>query len=329
MQRIVEFDAGRLFVVADLHGEWGPYAAYRDAFLAHHARGEADAFVLLGDVIHGYREPEDDASVEILLDVMRLQAELGHDRVVMLLGNHEMAHLYYMPLAKGAQVFTPRFEHALGDDRAAIMRFLDGLPFMARTAGGVLLVHAGASARAADPEHAAALASWSHRALFAGVDALLDRRDVQSLLEQYAVISGAAYDEQAWELLAVAAPEDPRYLDLLRGFVANNLEPEWPLLWDFFFTQCEDEFGRRYRDVVQAFLAAYVGEGAVPRVLVSGHMVVRGCHALPTPQHLRLASWSHARPHEAGCALLLDAAQPVTRAADLVEGLLPLAEIAG
>jgi len=123
-------------VVTDLHGD-------RDAFnrcLSHFSRlyrqDAVDHLILLGDLIHGYGASEMDNSVHMVIDMMALQNTFGPDQVIMLLGNHEMPHIYGISLSKGDQDFTPRFEHALGDQRLRVLSFFDSLPFYVRTAAG-------------------------------------------------------------------------------------------------------------------------------------------------------------------------------------------------
>lgn len=313
---------GRAYIVTDLHGVWEPYAFYRDDFLRLHARGEADILVFLGDIIHGYGPAEQDDSLPMLLDIMRLQAELGPQTVVMLLGNHELPHIYGVSLSKGELLFTPRFEHALGDHRAAVIEFLEGLPFLVRTPGGVMLTHAGAAPSAAMPEAAARLLDFSHRRLLAEAERLLSRQDVLSLLHEYLNMDVQQYEVAAWQNLAVTGPHDPRYWRLLRALVVSSLEPEWSLLWDFFFTQCELILGaRQYERVVERFLELYSVPGIPQRVLVSGHIVARGGCSIVGRNQLRLASWMHAVPHHAGSALLFDVRTPVGSPDDLLSGI--------
>ena len=135
MTTIVDLPGGIAYVVTDLHGDWQAYSRYRDHFLALYHRQQADYLVLLGDLIHGYGPPEEDASLPMVQDVMTLQAELGHDRVIMLLGNPELPHIYGVTLSKGDQMFTPRFEWSMGEARAEIIAFFKSLPFVIRTAG--------------------------------------------------------------------------------------------------------------------------------------------------------------------------------------------------
>lgn len=79
----------------------------------------------------------------MILDVMRLREELGN-RLIYLMGNHEFPHRYTITLQKGDDLFTPRFEWAMGQHRPKIMALLDSLPFYVRTKSGVSVCHAGA-----------------------------------------------------------------------------------------------------------------------------------------------------------------------------------------
>ncbi|MGB1288660.1 MAG: metallophosphoesterase, partial [Aggregatilineales bacterium] len=152
--KVHDFDSGIAMVVTDLHGDGAVYEHLRDIFLDLHEKGEADRLIICGDLIHGYGDEADDKSLEMLLDVMRLQSEMGEDTIILLMGNHEMPHIYGITLSKGNLAFTPRFERALTRldanadndyNRADVIRFLKSLPFYVRTKAGVLLTHAGAS----------------------------------------------------------------------------------------------------------------------------------------------------------------------------------------
>ncbi len=312
-------------VVTDLHGAWEPYRQYRDAFLGWHARGEVERLLFLGDLIHSNGPPESDASLAILLDLLALRDDLGPDTVLMLPGNHELPHLYSVPFSLDGRPLSPRFQHSLGEYRPGILAFLSDLPFLIRTRAGVMLTHAGASAAAAQPEAAARLLRFSHQDLLAEAASLLERQDVQALVEDYLEMPFEHYADAAYEWLAVAGPDDPRYFDLLRGFIVSSLEPEWSLLWDFFFTGCEAEIGLlEYAAVLERFLAAFSAAGEPQRVLVAGHRQARGGAEIIAGRQLRLASWTHAVPREAGCCLLFDAGCPVSTPEQLLPGLRPL-----
>jgi hypothetical protein len=325
MNRAVDIFEGRVYVVTDLHGDWYAYARYRDHFLSLLERGEADILVFAGDLIHGYGEPEDDYSIAMLWDLMQLQAELGPERIVLLLGNHEMPHIYGVTLSKGGISFTPRFEHAMGDYRSAIVAFLRTLPFLVRTKAGVMVTHAGASPKTAVPAASEHLLNFSHDAMLAEVDQLLQRNEVIDLIESTLGWTVEKYEAQAWEYLAVSGPQDPRYLDLLRGFIVSSLEPEWSLLWDFFFTQCEKAVNPySYDKVLERFLDSYSAPEFPQQMVVTGHIQVKGGREIIAGRQLRMASWMHAVPRESGCYLLFDAAQPIASPKDLLTCLFPM-----
>lgn len=325
MNRAVDLSEGRLYVVSDLHGEWEPYQRYRDHFLNLHQAGDADRLVFLGDVIHGYGEAENDYSLAMLWDIMQLQAELGSDRVIMLLGNHELPHIYSITLSKGKLQFTPRFEHALGEYREPVIEFLHTLPFMIRTRAGVMMLHAGAAVQTASSQAAAQLLSYSHESLLQEADRLLARDDVMTLVGQTLGVDLERYDQLAWENLAVTGRDDPRYTDLLRGFIASSLEPEWSTLWAFFFTQCEREAAAiQYDRVLERFLSVYSTPEMPQTAMVTGHIAVQGGKQVIAKKQLRLASWAHAQPNHAGCYLLFDAGQRINSADDLLRYVYPM-----
>src|SRR5262245_7242853 len=127
--RLWSLEAGVAMIVTDLHGDWEAYRRYRDRFVELQANGQADWFIFTGDLIHA-EEPGNDRSLEIVLDVMALQARYGQ-ALIYLCGNHEMPHLYGISLAKGPKVYTPSFEKALAESqrRAEIITLFDSLPF--------------------------------------------------------------------------------------------------------------------------------------------------------------------------------------------------------
>lgn len=325
--RFMNLTNGVAMVVSDLHGD-------RDAFdrcLAHFHRlfrhGQADRLIFLGDVIHGYGAPAQDASVSMVLDIMALQARMGPDVVVMLLGNHEMPHVYGVSLSKGEREFTPRFEHALGPQREAVIRFFEGLPFGVRTSAGVMLLHAGPSIDVI--AQAGMLADFDHRALLDEIDTDLAGRGniLPEVLQGFEATYHAPYDTMAREMLAVDGPHDPRYLHLLRGLLISHRSQHFRALWDLLFTR--NELGLNpaaYRNGCQRFLTAFSkGAPVEQNAIVSGHIATpNGGHRVVNLYHLRLASAAHACPREAGEYLLLDCARPVPTVEAVLGGLRPV-----
>lgn len=333
-KRAVTFTDGTAIVITDLHGSSAAYDHLRDLFLKQHAAGDVQHLILCGDLIHGYGSPADDASLQMLLDVMCLQNELGAETVIMLCGNHEMPHIYGMPLSRGNIEYTPRFEHALTEldqnedapyTRTDVIDFLTELPFYAFTAAGVMISHAGPIRQINTPEIAEQVLNFDHRAFLQQIDTELQRYDLAHARQLYATQMGIDYDKLARHYLAVTDETDPRYNHLLRSFVWGD-DDTFQLLWDTLFTRNEQELPndmRRYvtySNIVQEFLKSMSAHlPAYPQhIVVSGHIAVSGGHEVVDDYHLRLASYQHAQPHDAGEYLLLDCAAPVENADALV-----------
>lgn len=320
--RMVDITDGVAMIVTDLHGDRDAFDRYITRFRDLRAAGEVQRLILLGDLIHGYGPADEDFSLSMVLDVIALQEELGPDTLIMLLGNHEMPHIYGVQLFKGAHEFTPRFERAMGPHRDLIVDFFKSLPFFVRTAGGVLLTHAG-------PAHdviqrADELITFDHDVPLEAADLVLAQADdLDALYRQYGNVYGRSYAMDTAKFLDVRDPDDPRYRHLLRATLIAQ-EAEFSLLWDALFTQCE--FGLNemaYVQVTRDYLAAFSKGAPAPlHVVVSGHIVIpMGGYAMINRMHFRLASAAHARPREAGCYLLLDCAQTIGAANTLSAGL--------
>lgn len=321
--RLWSLEAGVAMVVTDLHGDWDVYQRCRDQFLALQAKGQVDCLIFTGDLIHSQSSPEPDKSLEIVLDVLSLQAVYG-SAVIYLCGNHEMPHIYGIGLARGNREYTPDFEFALSrsDRRAEVMALFDSLPFYVRTQAGVSLAHAGSFAEITEPENAWRIFNWSHRELLGWAQEALAREDVVALRQVFARLNHAAsYEALAEYYLAVSGPDDPRYDHLLRGFLATAA-PSFELLWSALFTRCEDNYGQiGYPVFLDALLKELSVDYVAQEVLVSGHMRVQGGHQIIAHRQLRLASGVHASPSEAGQYLIFDTSQPIQSVGDLLAGL--------
>jgi Icc-related predicted phosphoesterase len=329
---VVDLDTGTAMVVTDLHGTWDVYRRLRDLFLAELAKGNVNHLVLCGDLIHSESVEEYDASLDVLLDVMSLQAELGKSKVTMLLGNHELPHIYGLTLAKGAVEYTPRFEASVSrldqrykvpQKRKEVIEFLASLPFFARTKAGVMLTHAGASTDVSSSKLAERLFCINHTELISMADRELTKFDIASLQRGYSHFTGVSYEEQAKRYLAVTGPDDPRYNDLLRVLFLSGQNTDFDLMWNTLFSQNELDVGESaYHRTLKNFLQ-YISEASPheQRVLVAGHIGVKDGFAEVGKQQLRLASYTHAFPKRSARYLLLNCETPVKTASDLVSGI--------
>ncbi len=329
INRILDLDAQRVMVVTDLHGDYAAYCRYRDRFLVLRAEGQANLFLLAGDYLHSPTPQETDRSLEIVLDLLRLRETLGPDLVV-LLGNHELPHLYGITISKGSLVYGPRFEKVMGPHRAAILEFFDSLPFYARTRAGVTIAHAGACEGAATVEGLQRLRDFSHHAEMKKVDAFLADQDRTSLRAGLAKLIDQPYADLAAENLGVTDPADPRYDDVLRGILVTSLSPTFQIAWEALFNKNEDEYGElKYARILKACVYS-LSDGYVNQcALVAGHVPVIGGHQIVASRQLRLASWTHAHPLQAGEYLLFDAEQPIRGVEDLLAGVHSLSEKLG
>jgi hypothetical protein len=319
--RVVDIPTGLVMVVTDLHGDLPLYTHYRDLYLALRAQGLVKTLVLTGDYIHSDGSLEEDGSLDIVLDLIQLQTALGQDLIV-LLGNHEMPHIYHVPLSRGQREYTPRFEASLGAHRTRVLRFFRERPFMARTAGGVTLCHAGAFPEARDPAALATLLGFSHQKVLATAREAVPperRQAVYGIVERAA---GEPYSALAQKYCAVETPDDPRYADYLVGVFAGYDE-DFELLWSMLFSQNELASGEAsYANDVDALLSALSRADSPQRVLVTGHIGCRGGYrVLARGQQLRIASGAHAYPYASARYLLFDATQEITTAEDLLPGL--------
>jgi len=318
--RVVSLEAGTAMVVADLHGDWDTYSRYRDRFLALHARGQADYLIFTGDLIHGQGEPYRDRSLDILLDILALRPTLG-ERLIYLLGNHELPHIYGIILQKGERVFTPPFEAALGEHRAAVTSLFDSLPFYVRTRSGIAITHAGAAAEMSPPGAAARVFNYSHRRTLDEAAGALPQEERPSLRTAFGELSGEDYDTMAHTYLAVSGPDDPRYDDLLVGFLVSTL-PDFVLLWGALFTRNEQQYGEpNYAIFLDALLRDLSAGFHRQEVLVTGHIPCRDGFALIARRQLRLTSGAQARPLRAARYLRFDVEKPVQHAGELLPHL--------
>lgn len=314
-------------IVTDLHGDGQAFQQVRDTFSRLHQSGEAQRLIICGDLIHGYGKEQDDRSLPMLLEVMQLQQALGRDTIVLLMGNHEMPHVYGTVVSKGDLEFTSRFERALSQldkhpaahyRRQEVIAFLCSLPLYARTKAGVLITHAGASPIVQSVEIADIVLNFDHQALIALMDDIIQRDfDIAALRRSIEYSTKAIYYH------ALDDEYDPRFTDLLRAELLSQTNQKYHLLWNVLFTTNEQGWHvAGYSVVVEAFLRHISALSPYEqRVIVAGHIEAADGYQLIGTQQLRLASFAHAKPRHAGRYLLLDCAKPVQTAADLLPHL--------
>jgi hypothetical protein len=317
----VSLEDGIVMVVTDLHGDWSLYRRYRDVFLHLQARGLVDRLLFTGDLVHSDGPPEEDGSLDIILDLIQLQETLG-ELLLVLLGNHEMPHIYHVPLIRGERVYTPLFEAVMGEHRDEVLRFFQERPFFVRTKSGVAVCHAGAFPESMQPGALATLETFSHQRLLARVERQLPHGERAALRDRVGELTGIPYAEWASAYLAVDDESDPRYDDYLRGIFAGY-EPDFKLLWSALFSRNELETGiEAYNQEVRALLDQLGRDTWPQHMLVTGHIGCRGGYRiLPGGMQMRVASGAHAHPYASARYLLFDAGKRATSAEALLSGL--------
>jgi len=319
-QRVVDLTEGQAMVVTDLHGDWDAYQRYRDTFFQLRALGQADILILDGDMIHASAPAVQDKSVEIVLDIIELKKEL-EDSLIYVLGNHELPHIYSITLQKGDELFTPRFEFAMGDKREEIISLFDSLPFYVRTPGGVSICHAGASTALGETNGIDRLFNFSHQNILTRTRAQITEEERPSLIRAMRKMHGRTYNEMARKWFAVSGLDDPRYDDFLVGTLAMS-DQDFELLWPAMFSRNEKEYGNNsYQVLLNTMLQALSDGYERQSVLVTGHIDCQGGHKVVSRQQLRVASAKHALPREAGLYLLFNIRERFETAADLVPNL--------
>jgi hypothetical protein len=236
------------------------------------------------------------------------------------MGNHEMPHIYNITLSRGNEEFTAPFEKMLTQTgkRDEVYAFFRSLPFYVRTKAGVLLTHAGATPALKTVVDAERLFTFDHEALIYLADDMMRRNvDIDALK------GDKNYVRQAMKYLALTGLDDPRFPHLLRGQIVSQTQEEFNFLWDVLFARNEQDSSiETYTFIAEKFLEAVSASCEFEqRVLVAGHIAVRGGHKLVGSKQLRLASYAHPNPYEAGEYLLLDCGAPIHAATVLLPHL--------
>ena len=240
------------------------------------------------------------------------------ERLIYLLGNHEMPHIYSITLAKGTHLYTPRFEWAMGEHRAEIMALFDSLPFYVRTKAGVTICHAGAAAELGTAQAVELLFDFSHQAVLRVAEEMIGEGKRPSLRRAIAKMNQQPYADIVHKYFGIIRTDDPHYDDFLIGTVASSSHPHFDLLWTALFTQNEDQYGNHaHKTITKAMLRAFSVSYQPQTVLISGHMPCKKGVKRVNNHHLRIASATHAQPRRSGKFLLFDVGKRVKKADDV------------
>ncbi|MCE5326125.1 MAG: hypothetical protein LLG01_06885 [Planctomycetaceae bacterium] len=145
---VVHIESGRTLIVAgDIHGN----RANLDRILRYaDLRRCSERVLVLQEIIHGPPDEKSgaDRSVELLMRVARLQAELP-GRIICLMGNHDLTQAGGAEILKDGRgvcrEFTAGVATAFGDDAPHVSEALNDLllsfPLAVQTPGGAMVSH--------------------------------------------------------------------------------------------------------------------------------------------------------------------------------------------
>jgi len=283
---ICDIQYGRLMIVSDLHGNGFDFRQILRVYGKLKSEGKADYLVFLGDLIHAYPGKQKDESLEMIQELIKMGANQKGSDVICLLGNHELVHIYHIPLHRGNLEFTSWFENRIRKNREEVVRFFMDMPFLLRTEGGVLVNHTGSSDRYARTKEFDLnwFRQYSHEGEFTA--------HIESIHTYNPQISS-------------------HFMDTAEG----------DYLWDVLMNGNERQYGDEYLKMIDDLLqfASADRQNSPMRTLVSGHIGVNYGAETIGARKLRLCS-------SAGCLrdlekkyLLIDAEKTYANSMELLE----------
>ena len=298
MNRIVDIADKKLMIVSDIHGNQHDFDRVINRYNHFKRKGEVDQLVFLGDMVHSFNYKKD-ASMAILNELMTLGVNQPGSDLLCLMGNHELVHLFHIPLRKGNWEFNKGLEWKMAKNRAEYHRFLGEMPMAVRTSGGVLINHAGGG-----PFYN------EQRLQFRGLQG-----DFLRTWSFSQVAKGLFTQDEQRQMSHTYKPE--------YGFRLMET-PMGEVLWESFMNGNEHQYeADQYRIMVSELLKYHSWDRLDKPMqwVVSGHIGEEWGAAVVGPQQLRICS-------SAGCPfdlekkfLILDAQQSFTSIEEIKNGL--------
>lgn len=341
-KKVIDIDSGTWMVVADIHGDLEDYKRIKDIYHQKKESGELNGLIFAGDMIHSYCE--EDKSKEITDDLINLTKE--DKNIHVLLGNHELAHIYNFTFAREGKEVTSNFEIAIKDNREKYIEFFKSLPLYVRTQGGVVISHAGASKEVSRLDRLEDLIELNHDDILKenmedsdkGFNTLTikQKEEFKKNLEQH--LYGMPYEEALKRFRGVDAKGKEKYESLLQGeffhkshlFQRHSGEEEMPnldMVWllDMLFNGNENTYSRSdYLDIINKFLAKMSEDYTAQRFLVSGHIHKEAGFDNFEDKQLRIDSSAEVANPTAKSFLIIDANKTYFSVQELAENLCSL-----
>lgn len=298
MKRIIDIEDKKVMIVSDIHGSQHDFERIMVRFNYFKETGQADQLLFLGDIIHSFNYKKD-ASIRLLDTLIDKGCNQPGSDLICLLGNHELVHLFHIPLRKGNWEFNKGLEWKMAKDRRRYHQFFCQMPIAVRLSGGVLINHTGAAPY------------YNEKLLTArGLSASFWREwNFNSITETY-------FSDEVVEQMKQRYLPDCGY-DLMEQEVGK-------LLWESYMNGNEKQYAAQtYFKMIDEMLAYYSWDRVAQPLkwLVSGHIGVDWGVETVGENQLRICS-------SAGCPLdlekkilILDAKRAYESLSHLKEGL--------
>jgi|GEM_PF-1042394 len=292
MNRVLQLDKGVALFISDIQGNREDFDQALFLYQLLKKNKACDYFVICGDLIHGYPGYPDD-SFSLLKQVMKLKE--SDPGIILLLGNHELAHIVHWGLQKGFISFTDTFEENLKEDRAVYWEFLNSLPFALYTSGGLMVNHTGTSAAMAGEKSE----DW---------DLLL------SITPPHLWYQNFDFEKE------FKIKQEQK--DQFDGPFGQKIQesPMGKLLWEVFMNKNEYAYRKKHDRIVEGF-HENMSKIAPFDVLISSHIEEKEGYKVVHDRHFRLCTSYGARDQQSKKYLLLDVAAKIESAQQLVPQL--------
>jgi hypothetical protein len=315
--KIWDIPKGNILIATDIHGNWEDYQQIKHRFEDLYAKGHAQGLIFTGDLIHGYPGYED-KSIEILDDIITTR----DPRVCALLGNHELAHIYHIDIAKNGLNPVERLEDAFEErqlDREKYIRYFKELPIVLRTAGGVTITHSGANAPMAGYSKPAYNGLIHNDQGLTGFD-FIHSLDHDVVLNEIKALTRQRLEEENGFRL------DQNYFDDFTPALGDTFlnSDIGAYLWDVLFNQNEHQYTHQYPEVMNHYLQT-MSRGIEQKWIISGHLVAPNGYETLGPQ-LRISSSYGAKDNEHKVMALIDASKEYASMRELTQELVRVYE---
>tara|TARA_Y100000589_G_C27118839_1_gene615500 strand:- start:484 stop:1377 length:894 start_codon:yes stop_codon:yes gene_type:complete len=287
-RRILQLSDGYAFVVSDLQGNVVDFERTLKLYYECKESGNCKYLLICGDLIHGYTGYHDESfsMLQKVIDLCKKDSD-----IILLMGNHELAHVMHWNLKKRDYSFTEDLEKQLQQDRFGYWQFLHDLPFAVFTKGGLVINHTGPSKALAGKTNEL----WD---LFFKINSPWKWYNELDFEKSFGMLQD---QKDFWN------PD----------FGERTLETaEGKILWEVFMNKNELQYGEEYYQIVENFLIT-MNKLAPAKVIISGHIEESEGFKLVHEKHFRLCSSYGASLDESKKYLLLPVNKQFNRASEL------------